>query len=115
MFNPGETVIHRFTIPFVKEEISEIIVTYKHKDDIFFIKSITSGFQDAETSGQSEHTPKDTTFDVELSQTESLMFKQYSGYKIQLNVYTIFGSRLASQEIDSRTGAQHYREVMSDG
>ena len=108
MFNPGETVIHRFTVPFVKEELTKVIVTYKNRDDVFFEKTITSGFQDGENEDE-------TIFDVELSQSESLLFREYYPYKIQLNVYTRFGSRLASAEIPGKTGPQHYREVISGG
>lgn len=108
MFNPGESAVHSFTIPFVKEELKKVIVTYKNKDDVFLTKTITSGFKDGETE-------LETVFDIALSQAESLLFKENIKYKIQINVFTYLGSRMASAEIESKTGPQHYMEVISGG
>ena len=36
MFNPGETVVQMFEIPFLKSDLSKVIVTYKNKDNDVF-------------------------------------------------------------------------------
>ena len=45
MFNPGETVAHKFIIPFDSSVLSKVIVTYKQCDNVFLSKTITSGFE----------------------------------------------------------------------
>lgn len=106
MFNPGETIIHQFVIPFLSTELSKVIVSYKQGDDIVLEKTVTSGFTPIE-----EYTK--TQFAVTLSQEESLMFSDLNSYTIQLNVLTIFGTRAASKEIRGTSGVQHHREVIS--
>lgn len=104
MFNPGETVGHRFIIPFVAANIAEVIVSYKQGGDIVFEKSITSGFEEVTTTR--------TEFTITFSQEESLVFKDKIDYTIQLNVLTRMGSRATSREIPGKNGIQYYREVM---
>ena len=45
---------------------------------------------------------------TDLSQGESLLFKEKSRYRIQLNVYMLDETRAASKEIIDSTGVQHY-------
>lgn len=106
MFNPGETVTHTFTIPFAIAEIDKVIVTYKQKEEVVFEKAITSGFSQEGTK---------TAFTIAFSQEESLIFLELHSYTAQLNVLTVGGSRFTSKLIKGKTGAQHHREVMTNG
>ena len=108
MFSPGETICHRFIIPFVATEISKVILTYKQNDHIAFMKTITSGFEEYEQ-------PEKTLITVAFSQEESLLFDCKDTIKCQLNVYTYLGSRAASTEITIKPYVQQYRDVISTG
>ena len=108
MFNPGETVTHSFIIPFTASELSannaKIYVTYKQQDDVFLERLITSGWEvDTEAT---------SIIEVTFTQKESLLFRDYDTYNIQLNVY-INGARMVSQLIKSTTGIQLKKEVIS--
>lgn len=108
MFNPGETVCHQFIIPFVGDEISKVIVSYKQDGDIMFEKTITSGFEEIE--------PGKTKFLVLFSQAESLLFKDNFDFSVQVNVLIGLGgniSRLSSKELHGKNGIQYHREVIS--
>ena len=105
MFNPGETVLHRFIIPFIPNEISKVIVTYKQEDDVVFEKTITSGFEGLESNTK-------TQFTVDFSQDESLLFKDLYNYTAQVNVLTIHGTRASSKPIKGFNGSQYHREVI---
>lgn len=108
MFHPGETVSHIFTIPFVKTEVSKVIVTYKQNDHIIIVKTITSETIEAVTAATCKVT-------VAFNQEESLLFEEDKPFKMQLNVVgaTLEGSfRAASKEISSNNGVQHYKEVI---
>ena len=106
MFFPGETIIHKFVIPFEAIDISYVVVSYKQGDDIVFEKTITSGFEEEETN--------QTSFSFAFTQQESLRFSDNWAYTIQCNVYTKGGSRHTSNELKSSNGIQYLREVMSD-
>ena len=106
MFSPGETICHRFIIPFVANEISKVIITYKQNDHIVFIKTITSGFEEADSRLK-------TKFNVTFTQNESLTFKDLYDYYIQINVLTTFGTRATSKEIKGRSGVQYHKEVIT--
>ena len=106
MFNPGETVVHQFVIPFVAAEIAKVIVSYKQGDCIVFEKTITSGFEEADSRLK-------TKFNVTFTQNESLTFKDLYDYYIQINVLTTFGTRATSKEIKGRSGVQYHKEVIT--
>ena len=107
MFNPGETVIHQFVIPFLVAEVSKVVISYKQENCIVFEKTITSGFQQADNDSHK------TKFNVTFSQEESLMFNEMRDFYIQLNVLTSFGTRATSREIRGHNGAQYHKEVIS--
>ena len=107
MFHPGETVTHTFTIPFLFSEVSKVIITYKQNDHIILTKAITSDFADSSESTSSVI--------VTLTQEESLLFEENKDFRIQLNVFTKSGARVTSDEIKGENGAQHYKEVITDG
>lgn len=106
MFFPGETVTHRFVVPFDSDEIDRVILSYKQNNNIIFEKTITSGFID---EGHDL-----TSFSFEFSQDESLLFSDNEKFTIQCNVYTKGGSRHASHEMRSGSGVQYLREVIGD-
>jgi len=104
MFFAGETISHIFTIPFLPEEVSRILVTYKQNNRIVLVKSITSE--------AIETVDGESTFAVTLSQKESLLFKTNEFVKIQLNVYTTTAARCVSEELTTFIGVQHVNEVI---
>ena len=105
MFFPGETISHKFIIPFNVNEISYAILSYKQNGAIIFEPTITSGFQE-EDEGL-------TVFEREFTQEESILFEDDSPFTVQCNVYTVSGSRHTSFEMSSESGTQYYRELMS--
>ena len=107
MFHPGETVSHTFIIPFAATEVAKVIITYKQNDCIILTKTITSGISDSINSMAS--------IDVDLTQEESLLFEEKASFTIQLNVFTNNGRRITSNEIVGENGAQHYKEVITNG
>ena len=106
MFNPGETIIHQFIVPFVADEIDKVIVSYKQEGSIVFEKTITSGFEEADD-------PLKSKFSIQFTQEESLIFKEMKFYFVQLNVLTVYGTRATSKEIKGTNGAQYHKEVIS--
>ena len=113
MFNPGETAIHTFVIPFVKSDLSQVIVSYKQSGDVILEKVVTSSqdFLDhLDDQGNIDETKTD--IEIALSQEESLLFKENARYTVQLNVLTEGGSRHASCEIKDTNGVQHHKDVM---
>lgn len=107
MFQPGETVSHQFIIPFVSVEIAKIIVSYKQNDHIVLERTVTS-----DQIGRGE-TKAESTFVVDFTETESLLFDDNSDCYAQLNVLLLKGTRCVSKEIKISTGTQHIREVIS--
>ena len=107
MFFPGETISHTFYIPFAKDEISYVILSYKQNGAIILEPKITSGFE--------KDIKNYTKFTYALTQNESLLFDDNSPFTIQVNVYTLNGTRHASHELSSKSGVQYLREVMTSG
>lgn len=107
MFFPGETITHKFVVPFVADEIDHVVLSYKQKDEIVYEKTITSGFEDTE-----DHK---CSFSFDFTQQEGLLFLDDEQILIQINVFTTSGSRYTSRLIKTSTGTQYLREVMSSG
>ena len=105
MFFPGETITHRFVIPFAANEIDKVIFSYKQKEAIMFEKTITSGFIVEE-----EHI---TSIEFQLTQGEGLLFSDDVPFTVQVNVYTKVGTRHTSHELNSSSGVQYLREVIN--
>ena len=105
MFFPGETVTHRFVIPFNANDIDHVVLSYKQNDIIVFEKTITSGFESEGTNL--------TSFSFTFTQSEGLSFFDNASFTIQCNVFTVSGSRHASYEIKGNNGVQYLREVMN--
>ena len=142
MFNPGETLVHEFIIPFIYDTIEKVIVTYKQNDRLILIKEITS-FQPYIPDEEEQHddpqemvpisynaidelfyngsitplpgqTGDRTKFVCEISQEESLMFEDFNRVKVQINVYCLNGSRSTSSEMPLSSGVQHYKAVIDN-
>ena len=105
MFIPGETISHRFNLPFPKEGVERIVVSYKQENKTVLVKSVYSGdiFASETTS----------YFIVTLSQEESLLFKNNMNFTIQLNVIFSSGTRCSSVEMNGENGVQHIRKVVT--
>lgn len=119
MFFPGESICHMFVVPFVPAEISKAIISYKQDEDIVFEKTITQN--DTDERGErliqeifDEEQYKSVIYCIVSPQLQSLLFKDDSGLKIQVNIFTTNGRRATSQIIKSYTGEQFYREVISN-
>lgn len=107
MFFPGETISHKFVVPFNHNEIAKMVITYKQNDHILIEKTITSGFKEEELYV--------TSVEYQFNQGESLIFEDNSDFTMQINVYTVSGSRHTSHEMRGSNGVQYLREVISDG
>jgi len=109
MFFPGENIMHRFVIPFVKSEIDYVVISYKQNDQIVLEKMITSDSED-----MSEDTASSTKIEYTLTQSESLSFRDDIPFTMQVNVYSLGGSRHTSHLLNSTNSVQYYREVMTN-
>ena len=104
MFFPGETVTHRFLIPFAANEIDKVIFSYKQNGAIVYEKIVTEGFEVEE--------PHITSIEFQLTQGEGLLFADNAPFTIQVNVYTNAGTRHTSYELSGSSGVQYLREVI---
>ena len=100
LFIPGETIMHRFKIPFVVSDITKIVVCYYQNDHTVLERNVNS------------FSPDDggTIAIVNFTQEESLLFANDSQYYIQLNVIMNDGTRCASKKIKCEAGTQYIRE-----
>ncbi len=106
MFIPGETVLHSFTMPFQREDIVKVIVSYRQNDDIILERIVYPG-QIQNTAGLS------SKFNVILSQEESLLFQNNAWYYTQLNVILTGNVRGVCKEMKGYVGLQHINEVVN--
>lgn len=108
MFIPGETVAHKFYLPFHKTDITKVIVTYRQNDHVILIKTLYSGQIEDEVEG--------SHFVITLSQEESLLFKDNSYFYVQINVFFTGPDGLTrgtSVELRGDCKLQQYREVVT--
>ena len=111
MFHPGETVTHRFYMPFAPKEVSKVIVTFKQADHIILVREITS---------LPDELVSEFYVDVDLTQEESLLFQDLQNFTTQVQVLGKASNadnnglvRCTSREMKGSNGIQHYREVIS--
>ena len=104
MFFPGETITHKFIVPFSKSEIDHAVISYKQNGGIVFEVTITT-FEKVENSKCS------VTYN--FTQEDSLLFEDDMPFTIQCNIYTKQGTRHTSHEMSSSSGVQYLREVMT--
>jgi VCBS repeat-containing protein len=111
MIYPGETATHSFTIPFTLSGISEVLVTYEQDDYNAIERTIKAGDG---TTGVLKATDNDeTTFEITLTQAETLRLKNGREVHIQLNVISGDGAaRYVSRPIDEMCGTQYHKEVI---
>lgn len=110
MFIPGETIAQTFELPYAKEEIGQVIISYRQKDRIVLEKIIT-----AQKNMKSTDNGK-TIVSSYISEAESLLFEDNCEYRIQINVLFRSGTtsgRSTSLEIAGWTGYQHIRDIGS--
>lgn len=100
-FHPGDTVVFDLTIPFAKEDLEAVKVSFRNNNAVVFEVEITS-FQAKGDKSRIGFT---------MTQEESLLFNENDIYKMQLNVYGANGSRSASKEYDVYTLAQQIPEL----
>ena len=108
MFFPGETITHRFIIPFSKADVDYVVISYKQNEQVMLEKTITSDQITKETE-------LSCRIEYELKQIESLLFDDNMPFTMQLNVYSTSGTRHTSYELSERNGIQYFREVMKNG
>jgi len=106
MFIPGETITHQFFIPFVRSDVNKVEVTYRQNGHIILRKSVAGGSLTNVTQ------TSQSSFNVTLSQQESLLFDDDKPFYVQLNVIFMNNTRCASVEIKGSNGMQHIREVV---
>ena len=102
MFIPGETICHRFQIPFMSTDVTEIIVSYYQNDYVILEKTVDASELEVEGGA--------TYFTVQLTERESLMFQNHTSFRVQLNVLLTNGRRCTSEEIKGSNGIQHIRK-----
>lgn len=107
MFFPGETITHRFVIPFNYNEVDKVILTYKQSGAIVFEKILTTGFEQVDPEN-----PAACVVSFSFTQSEGLLFEDNNAFTVQVNVYTKAGTRHTSHETSSSTGVQYVREII---
>lgn len=105
MFIPGETITHRFYIPFSTDNVSKIYVSYRQDNKLIFQTEVSK--QDIQSEGINYY------FEVLFTQEQSLLFKNNNSYTVQLNVALESGKRCTSIELKGENGVQHIREVVA--
>lgn len=105
MFIPGETISFQYYIPFVRNDVEKLVVSFKQRDRVILQKIVYPGQIEGEGSN--------SKVVITLSQEESLLFENNNKFKMQLNVYFIGGARCTSMELVDETGQQHIREVVN--
>lgn len=96
-FHPGETIVVNFLIPFSKYDVDAVVLSFRDKDHVVLECLTTSFVEEGEK----------LRIGYSLTQAETLQFKEYSEYKMQLNVYSPNSSRITSNEMDVKTESQH--------
>lgn len=102
MFSPGETIVHQFRMPFSNGGISKVVVSYYQNDRLILVKNVYQS--------EIDNNEKGSQFNVSLSQEESLLFDDNSGFYAQLNAMFTSGTRATSREIYGTNIRQQIRE-----
>lgn len=104
-FHPGETIAQTFIVPYRKDDMEKIIISYRQCDYIILEKIITS-------TGMLEIENDETAVSSIISEAESLLFKELTRYGVELNVFFKNNSgRAVSYEIYGETLRQHIRQL----
>lgn len=107
MLIPGMTASHTFIVPFAKETISKVLISYNQNDFIVVERTIDHPSLISTEDGL-------TKIEIQLTQEESLRLKSGIPCFIQLNVISGNGSeRFPSLPIEERVGVQYHKEVIA--
>lgn len=99
-FSPGTTPTHTFTLPFEKEMLADLRITYiQNKKKIF-----TKEMEDVEISG--------SDISLTLTQEETLLFEAGKNVSIQLKIKTTEGLVFNSDIIEMRVDCSLDNEVI---
>lgn len=99
-FSPGTTPTHTFTLPFEKEMLADLRISYlQNKKKVF-----TKGMEDVEISGND--------ISLILTQEETLLFEAGKNVSIQLKIKTIEGLVFNSDIIEMRVDCSLDNEVI---
>lgn len=103
MLYPGMTDTQTFYVPFLAEDISKALVTYS-QNGIALIEKTASSFVSQGLQ---------SSFEVRLTQQDTLKLSNNCQTVIQINVVTIDGERYTSDPILMKTGIQSHRAVIT--
>ena len=99
-FSPGTTPTHTFTLPFEKEMLADLRITYlQNKKKIF-----TKGMEDVEISGND--------ISLILTQEDTFLFEAGKNVSIQLKIKTTEGLVFNSDIIEMRVDCSLDNEVI---
>lgn len=103
---PGGTQLQEFGVPFDADTIEEAIVTYVQDGVGIVLEKSVSAFSEAEEEGNA-------TFSYRLTQEESLLFRNHSKCKMQVNLLMKDGTRQPSATWEVDCAEQFHRAVMT--
>ena len=103
-FHPGETVLLNFIIPFYKEDVAAVVISFRNQHHVAF-EAMATSFLDVDNE------PQKMRVGYTMTQAESLQFEERSYYGMQLNVYSKNGSRATSPEYRILTLSQEIPEA----
>lgn len=99
-FSPGTTPTHTFTLPFEKEMLAEVRITYTQNKE----KIITKEIEDLEVEGND--------ISLTLTQEETFLFKEGKNVSIQLKIKTTEGLVFNSDILEMRVDQSLDNEVI---
>lgn len=99
-FSPGTTPTHTFTLPFEKETLAEVRITYTQSKK----KIITKEIDDLEIDGND--------ISLTLAQEETFLFEEGRNVSIQLKIKTTEGLVFNSDIIEMRVDPSLDNEVI---
>lgn len=102
---PGGTQLQTFTVPFIAATIAKAIVTYTQDDDGVILEKTVVDFTPEEDDMAS--------FSYRLTQEESLLFRNFSTCKMQVNILMKNGTREPSDTWLVECGDQLHRTVIA--
>lgn len=103
---PGGTQLQSFVVPFSAAAIERAIVTYVQEGAGIVLEKTISTFSAAEEEGQA-------SFSYRLTQEESLLFRNFSTCKMQVNILMKNGTREPSDTWEVSCAEQYHRTVMT--
>jgi len=104
LFIPGETNIHTFVVPMASSNVSSAIVSYKQNGRVVLEKN---GYTTSSLATNKCHVT------VELTQQDSLKFRDGKDITVQVNVIDINNQRCVSKPIVLTCLDQYHRSVIS--